>query len=394
MSVMSAPSASARTRTVSPYLLLTLTPFFWACNWVLGRGMSSSIPPMAMTFYRWLFAILILAPFAAPHLKREWPIVWRHRRVLLLLGIVGVGSHNALAYLGLNYTTAMNGVILNSFIPVMIISLSWIFLRQRLARVQLAGVGVSLAGVLAILSQGSLATLASFQLNRGDLFVIVSMLLWSIYTICLRWRPAGLHMLTFLFVIACIGDLGILPFYLAEMALGNHVHVYADRFRGVARHFPVLFGTGLHLLESWRRTGRGERCRSVRPPDAGVRHDSRVAVSGRAPARVSPYRHCAHPHRHLRAPAAAGRGRSRRRWNDVLPAERRGRLLGFYPAILVVKADDVVLAQVVAALHLDHHQRVAALVLEAMLGLARDERRFVGVHLEDALAIGYLARRH
>ncbi len=217
---MSVPSASARTRTVSPYLLLTLTPFFWACNWVLGRGMSSSIPPMAMTFYRWLFAILILAPFAAPHLKREWPIVWRNRRILLLLGLVGVGSHNALAYLGLNYTTAMNGVILNSFIPVMIISLSWIFLRQRLARVQLAGVGVSLAGVLAILSQGSLATLASFQLNRGDLFVIASMLLWSIYTICLRWRPAGLHMLTFLFVIACIGDLGILPFYLAEMALG------------------------------------------------------------------------------------------------------------------------------------------------------------------------------
>ena len=130
---MSSPSAPARARTVSPYLLLTLTPFFWACNWIIGRGLSTSIPPMAMTFYRWLFAILILAPFALPHFRREWPIVWRNRRVMLLLGIVGVGSHNALAYLGLNYTTAMNGVILNSFIPVMIISLSWIFLRQRLA---------------------------------------------------------------------------------------------------------------------------------------------------------------------------------------------------------------------------------------------------------------------
>ena len=218
---MSSPTAPVRARHVSPYLLLTLTPFFWACNWIIGRGLSTSIPPMAMTFYRWLFAILILTPFALPHLRREWPIVWRNRRVMLLLGIVGVGSHNALAYLGLNYTTAMNGVILNSFIPIMIITLSWLFLRQRLARVQLAGVAVSLAGVLAILSQGSLDTLARFQLNRGDVFVILSMLLWSIYTICLRWKPAGLHMLSFLFVIACIGDTAILPFYLVEMAMGS-----------------------------------------------------------------------------------------------------------------------------------------------------------------------------
>jgi drug/metabolite transporter (DMT)-like permease len=240
---MSNPSVSARARSVSPYLLLTLTPFFWACNWIIGRGLSTSIPPMAMTFYRWLFAILILAPFAWPHLKREWPIVWRNRRTMLLLGIIGVGSHNALAYLGLNYTTAMNGVILNSFIPVMIISLSWIVLRQRLAPVQLAGVGVSLAGVLAILSQGSVETLASFQLNRGDLFVILSLLLWSIYTICLRWKPAGLHMLTFLFVIACVGDTGVLPFYLAETAMGSTMTFTLVNFAallGVALFSSVL----------------------------------------------------------------------------------------------------------------------------------------------------------
>ena len=208
-------------RTVSPYLLLTLTPLFWACNWIIGRGLSTSIPPMAMTFYRWFFALIMLAPFAWPHLRREWPIVWRNRRVMLLLGIVGVGSHNALAYLGLNYTTAMNGVILNSFIPVMIIALSWVFLHQRLAHLQLLGVAVSLSGVLAILSQGSFETLARLEVNRGDVFVILSMLLWSIYTICLRWKPAGLNMLTFLFVIAVIGDSAILPLYLAESAMGS-----------------------------------------------------------------------------------------------------------------------------------------------------------------------------
>lgn len=213
-----APSAL---RSGSPYLLLTLAPFFWACNWIIGRGLHEQIPPMAMTFYRWLFAIVFMLPFALPHVRRQWPLIRTHWRMLLLLGVLGVGSHNALAYLGLNYTTATNGVILNSFIPVMIIALSWLFLRQRLARVQAVGVFVSLVGVLTILSRGSLEQLVAFRLNVGDILVILSMLLWSLYTICLRWRPMQLHTLAFLFVISCVGTLVVLPLYLGEAALGR-----------------------------------------------------------------------------------------------------------------------------------------------------------------------------
>jgi len=217
---MAVSSARAASRSVSPYLLLTLTPFFWACNWIVGRGLYAQMPPMAMTFYRWLFALLILAPFALPHVRREWRLVRLNLRPLLLLGVVGIGTHNALTYLGLNYTTAINGVMLNSFIPVMIIALSWIILGQRLTPLQLGGVAVSLCGVLAILSGGRLEKLASLSLNRGDIFIVAAMLMWSVYTIGLRWRPTGLHTLTFLFVIACVGDLAVLPLYLGEMALG------------------------------------------------------------------------------------------------------------------------------------------------------------------------------
>jgi len=214
----------AATRRISPYLLLTLTPFFWACNWIIGRGLHSDIPPMAMTFFRWFFAILILAPFAWPHLRRDWPALRARWKTVLFLGAVGIGTHNGLAYLGLNYTTATNGVILNSFIPVMIITLSWVFLRERLSPLQVLGVAVSLTGVLAILSEGSVDTLLSLRVNVGDLFIILSMLLWSIYTIALRWRPTGPNVLSFLFVIAIIGDLCVLPLMLGEMALGFHVH--------------------------------------------------------------------------------------------------------------------------------------------------------------------------
>jgi drug/metabolite transporter (DMT)-like permease len=213
---MSSSPTRLSPQRASPYLLLTLAPFFWACNWIIGRGLHADVPPMAMTFFRWLFGIAFMLPFAWPHLRQQWPAVRQHWRVLIPLGVVGVGIHNSFAYIGLNSTTATNGVILNSTIPIMIMALSWIFLRERLSRLQLTGLAVSIAGVLAILSHGSWEQLAGLKLNRGDIWVLGSMLLWSIYTLMLRWRPPELHMLSFLLVIACIGELTVLPLFLAE----------------------------------------------------------------------------------------------------------------------------------------------------------------------------------
>ncbi len=209
---------------VSPYVLLTATPLIWASNWILGRALAGEIPPMALTFFRWLAAVLILAPFALPRIRRDWPVIRANARMLLLLGAVGVGTHNALAYLGLNYTTATNGVILNSFIPVMIVAFSWIFLRERLSPLQILGVCVSLAGVMAILSHGSLGTFLHLTLNIGDLWIIISMAMWSVYSILLRRRPEGIDAVAFLFVIAVIGDLCVLPLYIGETLLGRPMH--------------------------------------------------------------------------------------------------------------------------------------------------------------------------
>jgi drug/metabolite transporter (DMT)-like permease len=255
---------------VSPYLLLTLTPLFWACNWIIGRGLATDVPPMAMTFLRWLFAIAMLAPFAWPHARRDWPLVRRNWKVLIPLGAIGIGTHNALAYLGLNYTTATNGVILNSFIPVMIVAFSWMFLRERLTALQLAGVATSLVGVLSILSGGSVEALAAFRLNGGDLLIILSMAMWAAYTIGLRWRPSGLHPLTFLFVVACIGELAVLPLFAAEFAFGRRMQLTVDNIallaavglfssvlayifwnRGVDAVGPSVAGLFVHLMPAF-----------------------------------------------------------------------------------------------------------------------------------------------
>jgi drug/metabolite transporter (DMT)-like permease len=240
----------AATRRVSPYVLLTLTPLFWAGNWTIGRGLHAEIPPMAMTFFRWLFAIVILAPFAWRHVKRDWPIVRAHWKFLVVLGATGVGTHNSLTYLGLNYTTATNGVILNSFIPVMIVTMSWLFLRDKLQPMQLIGVTISLVGVLTVLSEGHLQTLLGFRLNIGGIFIILSMVMWSVYTIMLRWRPAGLNVISFLWVVAVIGNLFVLPLWLGEMALGRFV---AWSWTNLAAMLAVALFSSVLAYTFWNR---------------------------------------------------------------------------------------------------------------------------------------------
>lgn len=262
--VTGAPAARPR---ATAFLMLSLAPFFWSISWIAGRAFAADIPPMGMNFFRWLFAVAILAPFALPRTRREWPLVLRHRRVLIGLGVVGIALHNALAYVGLNYTTATHGVILNSFIPVMILLLTWIVLRDPARPLQIAGVAVSLAGVFAILAQGSFATLASFRPNVGDLVVMVSMAMWAVYSVALRWRPRGLDPAVFLFVLAVIGALTMFPLWLVEwafvraiawsgsvvatlasVALFSSVLAYLAWNRGVAELGPTLAGLFVHLM--------------------------------------------------------------------------------------------------------------------------------------------------
>jgi drug/metabolite transporter (DMT)-like permease len=210
---------AARTASwhASPYLLLTLTAFFWSLNWVIGRAIVGEVSPFALTFARWVVAVTVMLPFAWPQIRAHRTSIRRNWKTIVWLGAWGTGLHNMFAYLGLHYTTATNGVILNSAIPVMIIVLGWAIYRDTITRVQALGVAISVAGILAIVSRGDLPALARLQLNKGDLIVLVGMVFWAAYTVFLRMKPDDLPGLAML---ACCGMVGIailFPLFVVEM---------------------------------------------------------------------------------------------------------------------------------------------------------------------------------
>jgi drug/metabolite transporter (DMT)-like permease len=214
------------TPTVSPYLLLSLTVLFWSGNWVIGRAFVSDgqIPPIALAWWRWAIAVSIMLPFALPQIRRHWAVIWRHRGIISVLAALGMGFHNLLTYVGLQFTTATNGVMLNSATPVLIILIGVLFFRQRVSATQLLGVAISIAGVLTILSKGHPETSLAFQFNAGDLIVLASMLLWALYTLTLKWRPVGIPGLALLAVCGTIGLVAMTPVYVWEIANGRSMH--------------------------------------------------------------------------------------------------------------------------------------------------------------------------
>ncbi|MGB5079988.1 MAG: DMT family transporter [Burkholderiales bacterium] len=193
------------------FLLLALAMLFWAGNWVVGRALRDLFEPNALNFWRWLVAVVVLAPFALPRLRGRLPAIRRSAGLLLALSFLGVALFQSLVYSGLKTTTAVNAVLLNSSLPAFMLLCSWAIEGERGTRRQVAGMLISLAGILVILARGDPASLARLEFHAGDALILLAMPAWGVYSVLLKRRPPELDGIAFLFVISAIGAVLLLP---------------------------------------------------------------------------------------------------------------------------------------------------------------------------------------
>jgi drug/metabolite transporter (DMT)-like permease len=203
-----------------PYLYLALAALFWSGNFVIGRAVHARIPPVGLAFWRWAVALAILLVVARRPLRAQWRPLARAWRILVPLGVLGVGNFNTLVYVGLHDTTATNALLLQSACPAFIVAIAAATGGGRPAPRQLAGIAASLGGVVVILSRGAPGALSSLAFASGDLWVLAAVLSWAIYTLLLARRPAGIEPLALLTALVLVGVLWIAPFYAVEVARG------------------------------------------------------------------------------------------------------------------------------------------------------------------------------
>lgn len=218
---------------LNPYLLLVLTSLLWAGNMVMSRGLRADLPPVGLAFWRWVIALACVLPLALPLLKAQWPILRAAWKPVVFLGVLGVGCYNTFSYIAVQYTTATSATLLNSFVPVVTSGLAFLLLGKRLTRPEAIGGLISLVGVVLLISRGSLDALLGLGLNTGDLWMLLAVLVWSIYTVGLQWRPQGVHPMLLLAAFIVVGLVAMAPMYAWELSTGAAINLHSGSLAGI-----------------------------------------------------------------------------------------------------------------------------------------------------------------
>ena len=237
------------------YIFLILATLFWSGNFIVGKAASLfEIPPFTLNFYRWTFAWLILAPFTLKEIFPKKNYIINNIKLFLILGVTSITVFNSIVYYSLNFTQVISGVLMISTIPVMIIFFCWVFKIEKTNFYQILGVFFSLMGVVVIVTNANISKLLNLNFNKGDLWMVVAMFSWAMYSALLRKKKFKLSQISLLQTIISAGLILLLPAYLIEMALGYKVDIhlpfiltltYVVLFPGLASFFFWIKGISI-----------------------------------------------------------------------------------------------------------------------------------------------------
>ena len=243
------------TKNQIAYIFLILATLFWSGNFLVGKAASLfEIPPFSLNFYRWTFAWLILAPFTLKEILQKKKYILKNIKFIIVLGITSITVFNSIVYYSLNFTQVISGVLMISTIPVMIIFFCWLFKIEKTNFYQILGVVFSLFGVVVIITKADLVILLNLNFNKGDLWMVVAMFSWAMYSALLRKKKLNLSHISFLQTIISAGLIFLIPAYLIEMALGYKLNIhlpfiltlsYVVLFPGLASFFFWIKGISI-----------------------------------------------------------------------------------------------------------------------------------------------------
>ncbi len=208
--------------SIQAYFLLILTTFCWGLNAVFARMAAGEISPMLLVSIRWLGTLILLFLFAGRTIMEGLPAIRQHMGYTFLMGLIGLGGFGTLIYYSAYYTTAVNiGIIQGSLPAIVLIGSCWFF-RTSVNFIQIAGVAVTILGVIIVSTNGELEKMMILSINKGDLLMLIAVLLWGVYTLGLR-RKHNLSSIVLFASVVGWAFISTLPLTVYEYASGKTV---------------------------------------------------------------------------------------------------------------------------------------------------------------------------
>jgi len=198
-------------------ILLISSSFFWSGNFFAGKvAHLSDLTPFKLSFFRWLFALIILLPFTYSKILKDIDYYKKNLFLMTIIAILGVTIFNSFTYISLKTTLVINSTLMASVAPVMIIGFSWLVFRTTTTNFQFAGIVLSLLGAFTIILKGNIDNLFNLYFTSGDLWMFAAVVSWCIYSVLLKKIDTSISQLATLEVLIIIGLIFIIPFYIFE----------------------------------------------------------------------------------------------------------------------------------------------------------------------------------
>jgi len=201
---------------ISGYLFAIGATALWSGNFIIARGLNESISPISLAFWRWVVAVIVFLPFALKPLISEWDILKENIPYLSITSLLGITIFNTLIYLAGHTTTAINLSLISITFPVFIVILSRIFFRELITFNKGFGIIVVAAGVILLITKGTLSRLLNISFAIGDVWMLVAAIIFAIYSILLKRKPEQLSIWALQLSTFILGLIFLSPFFIWE----------------------------------------------------------------------------------------------------------------------------------------------------------------------------------
>lgn len=198
------------------FIGLVFAMLFWSGNTLLTRANVGTIPPLALAFYRWLFAATVLFIINYKQIFNHIDIIKKDFKKIICLGFLGICLYSSIIYSALQTTTAINANMIGASTPLITTLFAWLVIREKTTFAQLGCILLACIGVSIVVSKGSLHNLVAISFNHGDLLTIAAVLTWSSYSVLIQKWAVNLPPFVLLTLLASIGTIGLFILYCIE----------------------------------------------------------------------------------------------------------------------------------------------------------------------------------
>ena len=208
------------------YTFLTFAALFWSGNFIIGKFATLfAVPPLTLNFLRWVMVWFLLIPFTIKEIVAKRDYIKRHFFIIGLMGILSISTFNSVVYFALNFTQVINAVLMLAAIPPMIIIFSSVMKIEKTNILQLSGLFLSIVGVGTIISNADIQKIISLSFNKGDVWMLVCVLSWSLYSTLLKKNKFELSQFSLIQIMVTVGLIFLVPQFLYEKSIGYEVKI-------------------------------------------------------------------------------------------------------------------------------------------------------------------------